>query len=214
MDSSIHKIVDRIADIFCIFDFSFLISGVATFFVLYYEISEYGLLEIAVDGVDKVVVSILLIYICGLISFVIGKSLRKYLIGQKRINQRFLEIFNQTVRYCQSEEHSLIVYDSLEECKLYYTEMWFFLRQTPEASKTLTFINRYWVMQATYEGLAFSFLLGSIIEFVAGLFSAFMLHALIAFILVVGGIFCFYEGTRYAESQISEVVIAYKNLKE
>jgi hypothetical protein len=40
-----------------------------------------------------------------------------------------------------------------------YVRLWAELGQTPESAPKLSFLNRYWVMAATYDGLAFALII-------------------------------------------------------
>lgn len=213
MTFSIQKIVDRIYDIFSIFDFSYLVAGIATYLIVCYGLWRYELLKWSDNDFLNGTLSVLLSYLCGLISFTIGKSVRLFHIKYwlfEDVDERFMKCFNDAIIYSRDDNHPLKVYHTVHDCKLYYTEMWSFLRQCKEAAPTLSFVNRYWVMQAVYEGLSVSSLVGCILGIILCITKISTLHILIILTSIISLHFCCREGTRYAENQISEIIIAYK----
>ena len=77
MKNSISKIIDRISETLNFFDFSFIVSGLLTYGIILFTADSI----ISVDYKNYnsgviVVVSIALVYICGLMSFSVGKFLR------------------------------------------------------------------------------------------------------------------------------------------
>lgn len=216
MNLGIQKIIDRISDIFTIFDFSYLVSGITTLLMICYGLWHCDMLQWPDNFLIKGTFFVIMSYLCGLISFAIGKFLRPYYVileGRGNINVRFMEKFRTVVAYGKDSDHPLKECTTEGECKLYYTEMWSFLRQCEGAASTLSFINRYWVMQAVYEGLAASFLIGAAIGVLLLCEACSFVFISIIIIGIICSLFCCHEATRYAESQISEIVIAYKNFK-
>lgn len=77
MSTNFQKIIDKISEAFSFFDFSFLISGAASFGICCYGLNRIGM-KIESDNITlNVIVIIFSIYISGLISFAIGKWVRK-----------------------------------------------------------------------------------------------------------------------------------------
>lgn len=216
MNLGTQKIIDRISDIFSIFDFSYLVAGTATYLIICYGLWQYHLLQWSGNHIINGLISLILSYLCGLLSFAAGKLLRMGYIRfwlQEDVNARFFKCFNDAILYCRDADHPLMVYRTITDCKLYYTHMWAFLRHSHKAAATFSFINRYWVMQAVYEGLATSFLIGCILGVILCMTQITIIHIFILLFSVIAFFFCCHEGTRYAETQISEVVIAYKTFK-
>ncbi len=226
MSISVQKIVDRISDAFSIFDFSFFISGITSCTIICYGLSVQKQLHPFESQPLNIIILIIAAYLCGLVSFAIGKYLRLSILnGLKKLKKvevsRFVVRFRTVTQFMdkwETENSRKLWKDgySEQECKLYYTAMWSFLRDQPEAKETLNFINRYWIMQAAYEGLLTSALLAIIvgieIEVMTNNNWEYFLLCLILPSLIIF-LFCFREGTRYAEAQIDEVVIAYKKFK-
>ena len=93
MSANFQKIIDRISEAFSFFDFSFLISGSATFAIL----NRLGMDVSSDSSFLNVCVSIVGIYIAGLISFALGKKIRVRMVDKD--GKHFEEIFNETVRF-------------------------------------------------------------------------------------------------------------------
>ena len=243
MEANFQKIIDKISEAFSFFDFSFFVSGAATYGISCYFLWQFDELKPFGSTTTNVLISIILIYLCGVISFSYGKWIRlKYfqitrgctkLLKkfnwiqklQRRFNwiqkllrtpDRFVECFDKAIQYVNKglEPNKQFPRNTLLESEksYFYTEMWSFLRNRPEAKETVAFLNRYWVMQAVCEGLIFS----STLAFVGGIIAwEFKGNNVIYLVISVASFLAFLilcrEGRRYAETQILEVVIAYKH---
>ena len=209
MAANFQKIIDRISEAFSFFDFSFLISGSATFAICCYTLNRLGTDVSSDSSFLNVCVSIVGIYIAGLISFALGKKIRVWMVDKD--GKRFEEIFNETVRFTKGAEYDY----NTQNLKLRYTQMWAHLRNNQEAKESTTFLNRLWVMQAVFEGLMIS----SAIAIVGGVILGIVLgwKQCDVWYMIIGGlvaaIACYWEGKRYAETQIKEVIITYYQLK-
>lgn len=209
MAANFQKIIDRISEAFSFFDFSFLISGSATFAICCYTLNRLGTDVSSDSSFLNVCVSIVGIYIAGLISFALGKKIRVWMVDKD--GKRFEEIFNETVRFTKGAEYDY----NTQNLKLRYTQMWAHLRDNQEAKESTTFLNRLWVMQAVFEGLMIS----SAIAIVGGVILGIVLgwKQCDVWYMIIGGLIaaiaCYWEGKRYAETQIKEVIITYYQLK-
>lgn len=209
MAANFQKIIDRISEAFSFFDFSFLISGSATFAICCYTLNRLGMDVSSDSSFLNVCVSIVGIYIAGLISFALGKKIRVWMVDKD--GKHFEEIFNETVRFTKGAEYD----DNTQNLKLRYTQMWAHLRDNQEAKESMTFLNRLWVMQAVFEGLMFS----SVIAIVSGVILGIVIswNMCDVWYMIIGGLIaaiaCYWEGKRYAETQIKEVIITYYQLK-
>lgn len=216
MDVGVQKVVDRIAEFFTIFDFSYFISGITTLAVICYGLCETNLLKSFDSVFYNIIGCIVASYVCGLLSFVIGKYLRKNYIDKQKIcgRSRFMYYFTDAMRYIRKQEYKEEDYRFESHCKILYAEMWMHLRQNKEAIPTLAFLNKYWVLQAIYEGLMASSLTGFLVGGVLiGIKNFHLIYVALIIFSIVSFFVCRYEATRYAETQITEVVLAYHNLK-
>lgn len=209
MAANFQKIIDRISEAFSFFDFSFLISGSATFAICCYTLNRLGMDVSSDSSFLNVCVSIVGIYIAGLISFALGKKIRVWMVDND--GKHFEEIFNETVKFINDSKAG----NDKQNLKLQYAQMWACLRDNQEAKESMTFLNRLWVMQAVFEGLMFS----SVIAIVSGVILGIVItwNMCDVWYMIIGGLIaaiaCYWEGKRYAETQIKEVIITYYQLK-
>ena len=86
METSLNKIMDRIANVFNVFDFSFIISGIAAFMIIYTYLSfTYSNVLLHLDSNLSWIFIIFTIYILGLIMFALGRYIRQNTIKQKKM---------------------------------------------------------------------------------------------------------------------------------
>ena len=218
MDTTFTKIFDRISEALNFFDFSFIVSGLMTLGIIYCSISNYYTFDLS--GYSKTVIiiaAIVMVYVSGLISFSVGKWLRLKILsnGNKEyFNKVFCNAlsFVNSEPYCKSEEFSKYLdIDKFDNTKYksVYSKMWLDLRHCEEAKETMRHLNRFWMMQAVYEGLFTS----SIVAIIASsclICKSPVYFIIMALLSVICMRFCYIEARRYAETQILEIVIAYK----
>ena len=73
----LNKVIDALGNAFSVFDFSFFISGAVTLGFIALDLHYYGhdgILQL--QGWTSVLIYILAIYVCGLMSWSIGKQMR------------------------------------------------------------------------------------------------------------------------------------------
>ena len=95
MNESISKIIDRISDALNFFDFSFIVSGGLTFCFIYLttnQINSFSVFEHFSTPI-KIISSIGIIYICGLLSFAGGKGIRLWILNNLNKEKKFSTIF-------------------------------------------------------------------------------------------------------------------------
>ncbi len=148
METSLNKIMDRIANVFSVFDFSFIISGIAAFMIIYTYLSfTYSDVLLLMDSNHSWIFIIFIIYILGLIMFTLGRYIRQEVFGQKKSKYQLFK------KYGFSSE-------SVEEIDALFSQYWNNLRND-NSERTYDYYNRLWVMTAIYEGLAGSAFLAS-----------------------------------------------------
>lgn len=242
MVNNFQKIIDTISEALSFFDFSFIVSGSVTYGTICYYLWKLEWLSIPDETWFAVVTSVILVYVCGLISFIYGKKIRIWFLkiimsngwknkfkafwGKNQNVEMFKRSYDNVVNAIADEEHRIRLLNGIEgtlseeHAQLEYTVMWSHLRDCKECDRTVTFINRFWVMQAVCEGLLFSsivIIIGGILAMVYYLCNfGWDTDVFIQYILCIiagnTGMFAFYkEGRRYAECQIQEVVTVYYN---
>ena len=209
MAANFQKIIDRISEAFSFFDFSFLISGSATFAICCYTLNRLGMDVSSDSSFLNVCVSIVGIYIAGLISFALGKKIRLWITN--KAGTHFEEIFNETVKFINDSKAG----NNKQNLKLQYAQMWAHLRDNQEAKESMMFLNRLWVMQAVFEGLMISSAIAIVSGVILGI--VFGWNMCDVWYMIIGGLIaaiaCYWEGKRYAETQIKEVIITYYQLE-
>src|SRR5688500_14871269 len=158
----VKGLFDRIGAFFDLFDLSFFISGVTSLGALTFwgvRSNRWPLFELG--GALKVIAAILASYVLGLVCFASGRLIRKAAL---RLVQQFTGSRNDIFKD-RLEAHQLtslptfagyLTRDKLPE--LCY-RLWAEMRQPERFAPSLSFINRYWVMAATYDGVAVALLL-------------------------------------------------------
>lgn len=148
METSLNKIMDRITNVFSVFDFSYIISGIAAFMIIYTYLSfTYSNVLLLLDSNHSWIFIIFIIYILGLIMFTLGRYIRQEVFGQKKSKYQLFK------KYGFSSE-------SVEEIDALFSQYWNNLRND-NSERTYDYYNRLWVMTAIYEGLAGSVFLAS-----------------------------------------------------
>lgn len=222
MGTGFSKIIDRISGILNFFDFSFIVSGLLTYGIILYTADS--IISVNFQNYNPgliVIVSIVLVYICGLMSFSIGKFL-KNVINKKYFNG----VFKETLAFINSKppqnndeiteySNEITEYSKMnEKCyKIIYSKMYMELRHCEEAKETITHLNRLWMMEAVYEGLFVSFILGAVSSIYFLVFvdnSCHMFYLIILVLSLIATIFSFIETRKYAKTQIVEIILTYK----
>ena len=150
MKTTLNKILDRIADVFSVFDFSFIISGMAAFIMIYTFLSfSYREALLLIDSNNSWIFIIFIIYILGLIMFALGRYIRQEVFGQKKSKYQLFKKYGFS-------------FESDEEIDILFSQYWNNLRSDSN-EKSYDYYNRLWVMTAVYEGLAGSVILAFIL---------------------------------------------------
>lgn len=224
-DFGFNKIMESIGSAFHIFDFSFFISGFVTLsFVLVDVISHHGLEWVAycgkVPGWIVVLVVLMGIYVCGLVSWMIGRAMR----SATMLDSDSATDENSSVDdFCKEYDRltDSLSMENLPDIKSktdMYGYMWIKLDSITNNTNIkgrLAYCNRLWVMRALFEGLLFSWLLGIIVlvdvYIACSLYTSAIIYGILLFLgFIMLMYFSHKTATRYANDQIKEIVTAYK----
>lgn len=218
---ALGALLKRIADFFDLFDLSFFVAGGAALGALLY-LAAAAEVQFPAD-VDALgaLAGALAVYCLGLGCFAAGRVLRRPIVrwlprggGGEDYTERFEARMYEAVR-----DHGLlkdpIVGPYVAEGKAprrLYGRLWAEIRGRSELSESYELLRRFWVLAATYDGVAFASLLwaaaltavaaspdlaSSIPEPIAyGLAGAVLLFA----------VACWHEASRFGKSQLEEVV--------
>lgn len=219
LSSALNKIADVIVAALGILDYSYIISGVTSYLVITFTLKQMCLFCFCGHGKAFYLVALFLSYILGLISWVIGRSVR----NTSSKGNEFQKIYDETIGNLKCDktifEISKIKSDS-------YILMWKSLYPAKKDSENdfhyaiedLKRIRRDWVMQAVFEGLlgtciicllCITFYLSYItlkreVDAIIILIVLFMYSIVILLMLLFAD-----EAKRYAENQIKEIITSY-----
>lgn len=215
--TNFQKIIDKISDAFSILDFSYIISGGLTFLIILFDLHKHFQNFMLESMTATIICGIFLSYICGLFSWMLGKFIRRNILGRffTDIKEDFEKIYSETeimVTGRLSIFRPLTEASSIDIFSLTYEYLWIRLGKVEEARERMNYINRFWVMQAVYEGLIGSLFVAIVVlidllligELTSTIWFV-LLFVIILFIIV----FCMWEARECARTQIKEVILTY-----
>ncbi len=227
----------KIASFFDIFDLSFFVSGVLCLgaIAFWYELSDKAF-SFDFDGWLRIFQLVIICYVLGLISFSSGRWLRTGFIGREiRCAYRKISgVPNNSQSSSRGYFRTLLIShnltgqdfikdypkchedDRVADCL--YQRMWAEIRQSRDLAPSLVLLNRWWVMAATYDGIAMSLIFYILIftawlsgigvsekwgSFIEGSFAYVVVLVLILFALSLAS---FREAGRLESNQREELV--------
>lgn len=217
----LNKIVDALGNAFSVFDFSFFISGAATFGFITLDLHYYGYDGILhLTGWVSVVIYILAIYICGLMSWSIGKLMRwvilRFIFSKKGgIRGEFDAMFDDISK----SYPSAAVGDNQKSKDVKYSEMWIEIEKESSLQSKLNSLNKMWVMVALFEGLSFSWLVGFFVYLDGLLFGKWIsvsnVYSMFVPCIVLLGFMAasLHRATIYSRDLVKDVITTYYTIK-
>ncbi len=197
-----NKIFGKIADVFCIFDFSYFISGAVAFIQIYIfmSLNENNYFTPLEDDLNWWK-SLIVIYILGLIMFALGRFIRQ-------------DMFKQKYRkYSLFEEYGICDKSKEKEIDMLFCQYWSNLRNGNDL-KGYDYYSRLWVMTAVYEGLASNVLLalGLIMPWICETFNEYCLWVIFAALVVavLMMFLLFREARKNAETIVKDFIVMNK----
>lgn len=221
----LNKIIDALGNAFSVFDFSFFISGAVTLGFIALDLHYYGhdgILQL--QGWVSVLIYILAIYVCGLMSWSVGKLMRwgilRLIWGKEGIRKDFEKVYNDTQNNnTKGQQDATQVTTGNESNRVSYTKMWIDIEKKPELASKLSSLNKMWVMVAVFEGLACSWMVGILVYLDGWLVGGWLINDSILLklvpllVLIVMIVVCLHRATCYSRDLIKDVVTTYNNLK-
>lgn len=203
-----QKIIDILSDAFSILDFSHIVSGVSTFLIITLALHLHDIHLVLMNDTLTVICSIFLAYVSGILSWIIGRWIRKKV---QNYTKDFKAVFNTTKKaVCPTKAYHFIPIIDEDEA---YTYMWIELNKEKRAKERVAFIHRFWVMQAMFEGLMTSCGIAIIatIELKISFCRNFPCGYFIFLLFFLLGMFCLCMNAakENARNQIKEVIISY-----
>jgi hypothetical protein len=211
----LKAIFERIADFFDLFDLSFLVSGISMMGALFFGGWRFGVTLPDLPAAWMTVLGLLVgCYVLGLVCFATGRWVRTWFPWAKT-----KELF------CKHIEQSLKTHNiaSLPQIAEYlnepndrtlwrlYVKLWAELRQSPDAAPSLSLLKRYWVMAATYDGVAVALFTWAATLFACAFCGAAVMPLAkevatsVAFCLLLASFLCSREAGRYMIYQVEEL---------
>lgn len=216
--SGLNKIINTLGEALGVFDFSFFISGFTTFSFLLVKI-HYFIPDILhkLSGWEAIVVTVFVIYLCGLMSWAIGKMIRWF----------FLCFLHGSIHGVRADLKAVImetnrglgIRENITNPEVLYTKMWIELSKCDEGKERVAFINQMWVKRAMFEGLIVSWLVGFLVALDVECYQS-LLHlednscvpCILKIATFIMASVSWYMGTEYARDQIKEIVVAYHDI--
>lgn len=175
LGEALKLLLMKIGDFFDILDLSFLVSGIASASAIFLGAKFCGVdIKPLLSSKLWLLIGGLFCYISGLASFSVGRWLRQTLIPLFRrtkreadFDQRFRRVLNGHGLSDQEPFKSYLEREDSRGIWRLYVRLWAEIRHAREVVPSLQLLRRYWVMAATYDGIAVSFLLWAILTFLA-----------------------------------------------
>ncbi len=213
LGDALRILLAKISDFFDILDLSFLISGAAFVGALYFGGKISGnifLLNFLTRA--SILTLIVLCYISGLICFALGRWFRKIFSfkHQEKFKNHFLEVLSAHQLDKELPFKPYLKTRGHGDAWRLYVRLWAEARQNPTLAPSFSLIRRYWVMAATYDGLAFAVLswmiIISIAKFVLAISLGMTVYLTIMILSILALYACMREARRNQEHQVEELV--------
>ncbi|WP_109850979.1 hypothetical protein [Aquimarina sp. AU58] len=224
---ALKSIFDKLSDFFDIFDLSFFVSGFFTTIILLFWSLKRGIdLPIEVLNTHSIIAFILCCYINGLLCFALGRwirmgiigNIRDYLLKKKGNPKKFDSRFETILKAHEiDQEPNYKKYLEKPEYRgvwRLYVRLWADIRNDEKYTSSRSFLGRYWVMSATYDGLSISIFI-ALILFIESKFGLLIeksidiscsLFFVISGLLLVLFMVCLREAKRFERYQVEELV--------
>jgi hypothetical protein len=152
----LRAVLDRLGDFFDILDLSFFVAGATALaaMALFYHLAPLHFLDGTLGGAYLAGAGTLACYVLGLLAFSLGRALRRLLSRRDRLEPLLARAL---------EENGLGGFAPYRDAKgrvahpaRLYTRLWVELRETPALATSFRLCKRFWVLNATFDGLTIS----------------------------------------------------------
>jgi hypothetical protein len=216
LGQALKIIFEKLAAFFDIFDLSFFVSGAVALGAIVFWIAEFKIPVLQVERWLLVSILILGSYASGLICFAAARFIRQTLIRQPTDDQLSTILAAHGLSESKAVQNYLQRPHRLRGQWRLYIRFWSDLRGVPDMAGPLNFLNRYWVMAATYDGVAFALIVWFIV-----LADCLLRHkiqpiletAALLIIIALLSVACFHEASRYMHHQIENLVATIAAIK-
>lgn len=155
LGEALKTIFDKISGFFDILDLSFLVSGATGAAALIFWGYKTGV-QIPTEMPDwlRVLAFILGCYICGLVCFAVGRRVRLLFNNLFHRKYRDYKVVPKLIKAHSLSRHETIdKYLAQNENLRLYVRLWAEIRQNEQLAPSLSLLNRYWVLAATFDGM-------------------------------------------------------------
>ncbi len=233
---SLQALLGRISGFFDIFDLSFIVSGASSLaaLLLVYKLHGPGAFPDWMQGVYGGLLLVLGCYVLGMLSFILGRMLRRLAMRagtwkplRARLARQVRDAIRQHDLRAKDSDHSTLANylrllapspdpkqastPEAESAALrLYTLMWTQVRQQSELAPSHVLLNRYWVMAALCDGMIVSatlwlVVLATSLHRLSSMQLGFLGWIGLALAILAMGLFL-KEAERYSAVQIDDIV--------
>jgi hypothetical protein len=146
-------------------------------------------------------------YICGLLSFAVGR------LATRKFRDKYFPILvkDALVGHCISSGK----YGSDDKCWRLYERLWVEIRQQRKHIVSFSLLRRYWVMAATYDGVAISCLTWTVVLIAEPpVHDPSYANLVLPLVTFLGALISSYQGFSFFKYQIYEIVATIAASKE
>lgn len=215
----IRSIFGRLADFFHIFDLSFFVSGVSAVGAISYSAYRLDLLgDFPFPDWVSVLAFLIAAYIFGLLTFSAGRLLNGKLFRRRKMDDFLWQaITDQRLSGAAIRQHQGGDVPKGFALWRLYIRMWQQFANEHSNSMSFHHTTRYWAMAATYDGVAASLLLWSVVSLPIEFMGGHTLPGIKGWVVSIGligcAVLCFWQAARYYEYQIEDLVAALASMK-
>jgi hypothetical protein len=212
----LKSILERIADFFDIFDLSFIVSGATTISAFAFWGWRAGLQHPAIPtGWISAVGLVIACYVAGLVCFAVGRWIRmgwRSRSSEKRFHKWFVFVLDgHGLTGVPPFNEYLARKETRGDWRL-YVRLWADVRQSSPLAASFSLLRRYWVMAATYDGVAIALVVwaATLVGCAFGVAGAKPIDKWLALpltlVLLVCAVACSREAGRFVDYQVEELV--------
>lgn len=220
LGDALKALLDKLSDFFDIFDLSFFVSGAAAIAALAFWSLRAGItLPSATSPWVNVLVVILACYIMGLLCFALGRWVRTCILiifRRKSSDELLIAALKTHGLYDEDRYKSYITEKAPDGARRLYTRLWAEIRQSDRLAPSLSLVRRYWVMAATYDGLAFALVVWMVVLIAVTLGAGveeterltWAVTGPVVGLLALSVAACLHEARRFMKYQVEDLVAA------
>lgn len=213
--TALAALLERLGRFFDIFDLSFIVSGATSVGAIAFILHVVGLQLPSLSGWLAVGAILLSSYVAGLLCFAAGRWMR---LGTRWPRARFdfdLHFDSVLSGHGLKDVPEIVSYLSRSQYRgiwRLYVRFWAEARHAPALTDSVALLNRYWVMAATYDGMAVALLTWILATIVWAVhvqsWVAYVTAGAAVVVLILMVAACLREAARYVYYQVEELVAA------